>query len=402
MDPEALRSTRPRRRPGTSGQLLPTVNRSALTRPPATPAALPRTGSAHLNLVRVFCTQVIVWHHLAFYGPMSDVVLPHAEALIQALYEQGRMVVQVFLVMGGFLAARSMVAGLRQPERSVSLPRLIWRRYLRLVPPMLLALALAVVCAAIARQLMSHDATPDAPTWNQLATHALLVHNLLGFEGLSAGVWYIAIDFQLYALLAAWTAGCHWAARTCGGHALTWFWSGVAALTVVSLLWFNLQPELDVWAVYFFGAYGLGALAAGLSGRHGPRRDAVAVVILGGLLVLALLLEWRDRILLAGLTAVALAMTASRVRWPTWMQGDTLHQLTRISYAQFLVHYPVGLLVNGAVTRLWPEDPLMNALGMGLAWLASLGAAVWFQGTLDHLGTWRTARLPTGRTRSTA
>lgn len=42
-----------------------------------------------------------------------------------------------------------------------------------------------------------------------------------------------------------------------GKQATLW----IAALTAVSLLWLNRLPELDLWAPYFFGAYGLGFLA---------------------------------------------------------------------------------------------------------------------------------------------
>jgi hypothetical protein len=32
-------------------------------------------------------------------------------------------------------------------------------------------------------------------------------------------------------------------------------------MTTVSLLVWNSRPELDDWAIYYFGAYGLGAAA---------------------------------------------------------------------------------------------------------------------------------------------
>ncbi|RZI65422.1 MAG: acyltransferase, partial [Variovorax sp.] len=38
----------------------------------------------------------IVWHHLAFYGPMSDVVHGAVPWLMDWLYRYGRMAVQVF------------------------------------------------------------------------------------------------------------------------------------------------------------------------------------------------------------------------------------------------------------------------------------------------------------------
>ena len=50
------------------------------------------------------------------------------------------------------------------------------------------------------------------PTLPQVVAHAFLLQSILGYEGLSAGVWYIAIDFPVFALLL----GTLWLARGIG------------------------------------------------------------------------------------------------------------------------------------------------------------------------------------------
>ncbi len=77
----------------------------------------------------------------------------------------------------------------------------------------------------------------------------------MGFEALSSGAWYVAIDFQLYALLIVL---CH-ALHTETNKRLS---IAVALLCVASMWQFNRVDELDMWAIYFFAAYGLGVLAA--------------------------------------------------------------------------------------------------------------------------------------------
>jgi peptidoglycan/LPS O-acetylase OafA/YrhL len=141
---------------------------------------------------------------------------------------------------------------------------------------------------------------------------------------------------------------------------------------LLSLLWLNRQPELDVWAPYFFGAYGLGVLAHWMSQR--PRRLAWATV-LAGVVLLALAFEWRSRILVAGLTALALVLAAD-LRHPG---GVVTRTLARISYPVFLIHYPVCLVVGAAVLRFWPDSVAINVLGMVAAWLLSLGAGALLQ-----------------------
>ena len=69
---------------------------------------LPAQRLPALDALRGLACLLIVWHHLAFYGPMSDVVHPVLPALTVWLYDHGRVAVQVFLVVGGFLAASSL------------------------------------------------------------------------------------------------------------------------------------------------------------------------------------------------------------------------------------------------------------------------------------------------------
>ena len=114
---------------------------------------------------------------------------------------------QVFLVISGFLAAKSLspagLPGIANPLGT------IWRRYIKLAPPFIVAMLLAIGASALARTWMVHDSISPPPTCAQLAAHVLLLHGVLGYESLSAGAWYVAIDFQLYALmtLLLWLGG---------------------------------------------------------------------------------------------------------------------------------------------------------------------------------------------------
>ena len=67
-----------------------------------------RTVETRLALIDAFkaiASQLIVLHHLAFYGPMSDVAQDLAPALFAWLSQDARIAVQLFLVISGFLAA---------------------------------------------------------------------------------------------------------------------------------------------------------------------------------------------------------------------------------------------------------------------------------------------------------
>lgn len=329
-----------------------------------------------INLLKAGAAQLIVLHHLAFYGPMSDHARRILPSLVDWLYDHARIAVQVFLVIGGFLAAKSLspdgLPGAQSPRR------LVWRRYLKLTPAFFVAMLLAVLASAWAGHWMTHDSISPPPTMLQLGAHALLLHGVLGFESLSAGAWYVAIDFQLYALttLLAWLSG-----QLAGGRSPGWLLPGLVVAGVgASLLHFNLDPDWDVWAPYFFGAYGLGMLAwwAGDPERS-PRSAALLLAALLLLPSLALMLDFRSRIAVALAAACALFLFG-RAR-PGAKAGATLstvHYAGKISFSVFLVHFPVSLVVNAAFARFVPEQAHAQVLGMLAAWIASLLAGAAF------------------------
>ena len=308
-----------------------------------------------VDIFKVIAAQLIVWHHLCAYGPMAQTMRTAWPVLIEGIYDHARIAVQVFLVVSGFLAAQS-VGG-----RTLSHPLTsIFKRYVRLVPIYLLVLMLISLVVALARPVIDGDWLPDAPTLGQVGAHVLLLSALLDYPALSSGVWYVAIDFQLYVLLVLMT----FALRST--RALSWC---VAALCAASMLWLNRIPALDNWALYFFGAYGLGALAAW---AKRSRADAALFWGLAALAVLALWLEYRSRLSLALATAVWLVIRPKGS--PHWTPTKrVVHRMANSAYAQFLTHF--GLIVVFSV--MWNSSQFTSAsTALGLCvfiWLCSIG-----------------------------
>lgn len=105
-----------------------------------------------IDALRALASQLIVLHHLASYGPMCGYAEPLAPGLIVWLQRDARIAVQVFFVVGGFLAAKSLAPG---GVLTTTAPlSLLWRRYLKLALPYLAAVALSIACAAAARGLI--------------------------------------------------------------------------------------------------------------------------------------------------------------------------------------------------------------------------------------------------------
>lgn len=328
----------------------------------------------HVDALKAIACLLIVSHHLAFYGPMSDAAYPLIPSLIDALYQYGRMAVQAFFVIAGFLLAGKLAPS--GASLAADPIRAIRRRYVRLVIPYLGALALAIGCAALAREWMADGSVPDAPEIPQLLAHVLLLQDLLGQDALSAGVWYVAIDFQLFALAAIllWLSGRierRYPNLKAIGPVL------VAGLTTASLFVFNRHDAWDETAFYFFGSYGLGALSYWATNR---RHGAWWLAMLCMLVIAALLVEFRSRIAVAGAVMLMLGLARQYGVAESWPVPRPLTYLGRISYSIFLVHFPLCLVVNAAFFHFFPHQPIVNAYGMVLAFCVSIvGGALFFR-----------------------
>lgn len=248
-----------------------------------------------IDVVRGLACALIVGHHISIYGPMGQGARSLAPVFFDWLAQDGRLAVQVFLALGGFLAAASLAPqGLLVADRPW---RRIGLRYVRLAMPYLAALSCSVWIAALARPWLDAELVPAAPTLAQLIAHGLLLQDLLGYKALSAGVWYVAIDFQLYALALVLLSLGGLPGRVAASterRARRLSIAVVLAAAAASLFLFNRNAGLDSTALYFFGAYGLGMLSwwVGQAERAGTWRIGTAALALLG--ASALWLDWRS------------------------------------------------------------------------------------------------------------
>lgn len=336
---------------------------------------------AFVDALKAVASQLIVLHHLAFYGPLSDRARTVAPGVIDWFADHARIAVQAFLVIGGFLAARSLAPAGRLAAAYPS--SLVAKRYLRLVLPYAVVIGFAMAAAHVARSWMPGDTVPAAPGLAQLAAHLLLLQDVLGHDSLSAGLWYVAIDFQLFVLLL----GILWLARYAAAEAGA---VAVGALGLASLAYFNRDATWDAWAVYFFGAYALGAIAYWSSTRASSTWLGVVAVAAA---LAALAADFRVRIAVA-LAVAVLLFGASRAGALERRPGSrTLAWLGGIAYSVFLAHYPVLLIVNAFWERFLPHHPWTSAAGLGVAWAASVGAGALLHRHVERpAGAWLARR----------
>lgn len=284
-----------------------------------------------IDLLKLLAAQAIVLHHLSVYGPMAIAMEDMWPVVSDQFFAYSRLAVQVFLVMGGFLAAQSIRLDSSAPS-PLQVAQWIGKRYLRLMPAYLVAMCLIGVVVWACRSHISGDWLVASPTWASVLAHVLTLQGLLGLPSLSAGVWYVAMDFQLFVLFVLLMS----ASRT--PRMLSW---SVLALCAASMWFYNLHVELNNWAVYFFGSYGLGIMAAW---SRRSVRDTALFVLTVLVALLGLWIQTRIRLQVALVTAVLLAC-AVHWRTPANGWGQWMKRLADSSFGLFLTHYGVIVIV---------------------------------------------------------
>lgn len=339
-----------------------------------------------IDAFKAIASQLIVLHHLSIYGPLSETMHRMAPDVFGWLGSDARIAVQVFLVIGGFLAANSLA-----PEGALMTARpleLIKKRYFKLVIPFITAILICLAASALARALMTDEAIPNRPTLWQFIAHAALLHGVFGFDSLSAGAWYIAIDFQLFALLLVLL----WAGRiTAPKLAARAAFAFIGISVCLSLFHFNRDADWDNWAVYFFGAYGIGALSFWCAKRkHGlVWLSAIALTV-----VAALIIDFRSRILIALFTALMLGIGRRSGLLENWPNNTLLAWLGKISYSVFLIHFPLILLSNAIFAHVEPTTSTSILCWIAGTWgISVVAGALFFFGVENRAKHWQSVLI---------
>lgn len=322
-----------------------------------------------IDALRALAATLIAWHHIGIYGPLAYIDTPDTAVLLHWANDF-RWAVQVFLVVGGYVAARSMAG---KTWRLPQVARFVARRYLRLVVPCLASLAITVVACAWARGWIPDEVVGPHPTWDQLLAYAFLVQDILGYESLAAGLWFVSIEFQLglifvallYArdLIGAWL-GEHFAA----GLALSGGWT----LAALSLFVFSLDDGWDVWAIYFWGAFFFGAVVYQALRNS---KSSLSFSLYAMMMVAALAYSWRWRLVIALVTGLVLYWSGRLGMMDRWPASRLVGYLGRTSYSLFLIHFPVLVVTSAIWARCGGESETSALAASLLAYLLSLVAA---------------------------
>jgi peptidoglycan/LPS O-acetylase OafA/YrhL len=319
--------------------------------------------------IRAGAAIAIVWHHFAQYWPVSETAQPILYRALTQVHDYAR-VAQVFFVISGFVMAKTM--SIRHWTRG-EFGRFLAHRYCRLGLPYLAVIVLAMVACAIGRGWLPDELIGPPPKLSQLLAHTIFLQDILGYGSMSAGLWFVCINFQLgllYALML-WMRDTLAQSKTAGN----WKKLPLAAgflLSLCSLFYFNLHDSWSVWCVYYFGEFFLGVLAEAALRDPAMRKWFAGYVMI---VAAALAEHWRWRLATSTCAGLLLYFSELRGARQMWSANGVVSYLGRTSYSLFLVHYPVLLVVAAVWMRMGWNSTSQIIGGLAIAFVASLASA---------------------------
>jgi peptidoglycan/LPS O-acetylase OafA/YrhL len=319
---------------------------------------------AFLDTLRAVGAICILFHHFALYPPLSHWARPALGAFLDFLENHARTT-QLFFGVSGYVLAHTLshrVWNLRQ------IPVFLVQRYCRLGIPYLTAIALVLLAYRLGYGYLPPEVTGSKVTSWQLFTHLFFLQGILGQEQLSAGLWFVCINFQLCLMYVLLLVARDSTSNSCidAGSIIGW------VLAVISLFAINLDSSRDAWGLYFFPYFFMGVVAHRALQPGAWRSEFWLYQFL---FVAALCFEWRWR-LVASMGVGWLLFFVGRSVWRNrWQQGQVMAWLGKISYSVFLIHFPILVLVSTVSLRFGLNTPVEAVMLLSLAVILSLAAA---------------------------
>jgi peptidoglycan/LPS O-acetylase OafA/YrhL len=315
-----------------------------------------------VDFLKTIAVQIIIFHHLSNYGIIPIKVHEIFPGFIDFVGQFGRYAVQIFLVIGGYLTAKS----LPQTLTNFGLLKTIINRYLRLAPTYIVAIVFTVICAMIARSVHYEAYIGEPETFLQILAHFFFLQSILGFDSISLGVWYVAIDWQLYIF------------ASCLLFFLKSFKNTFLILSIVmfgSLMYFSQNSIFDNYFIYFVGAYGLGIMAfLAEDSSHSETRNKSRVILL--LFLMLILSDTFFELRIKNIIEIVLAVLLSLFGKQAYSSKNIVWShlciwFSQRAYCAFLIHFSLLLLGNTIFNYLNLDSPLIGVVFMLGIWMLS-------------------------------
>ncbi|MFM7844243.1 MAG: acyltransferase family protein [Planctomycetota bacterium] len=331
--------------------------------------------------LRGFGALSIASYHTFRYGPLPEAAREILPDFITRVFDSGWMAVQWFFVIAGWSAVMSSQG--RAPGLA-EFPKRMGKRILRLGPAYWIAVLLAAFLTILAIGVADdHSLNQSMPSWHQLVAHLCFLQDILGYDCLTTGIWFVAIALQLEAvflILLGLSMACE-RDREKQYPRPIWLLLFFSPPALWSLFISAHITEHDIWFIKFFSLYTIGIL---LGWKIAHRVPAVIFWVFVGLVTaVGCWLEVLE-MLIASLAGVVLYVADATGQLENKLRHPLPQFLGRISYCLFVIHYPIVWLVTRGGELLTGTQPFPAVCWLGCGILASILAATGLQKFIDR------------------
>lgn len=268
-----------------------------------------------LDALRGIAAMAVVCFHVYTYSALPRLL--HAGPVLETVFRNGDLGVEIFFVLSGVVIAWS-VAGARVTWGFFG--RFALRRSLRLDPPYWVTLCLA----AAGRVLIGMP-----PSRGQFLAHVVYAQAVLGYPQIVTQFWTLSFELQFYLIFILLLGAAQRVPRRAQ-------WAIAVVPFVASLVLVSMGVGTRGTVAEWWYSFALGVLTTGLL----LRRVSVRLWLLGDLSVLLAGIMGGNRFPIATAFAAALIALGGQMGWLHRVSGGRVLQwLGRISYSLYLIHF---------------------------------------------------------------
>ncbi len=276
-------------------------------------------------------------------------VRPFMPRAIGAVLLHGYLGVAIFFVLSGFVIAWSL-DGWR--VSGALFGRFMARRLMRLHPPYVASMGLAILVVALSNWLLRDRVLPY-PSAGAISAHFFYLEDILGFPKMNDVYWTLCLEIQFYLLFVGLLFVAQRARAREGKRRLLsslqwWVFGPVTVYGFALIAGFAAEPLRGLcfssWPLFFGGVLLCWLVRGGVT--------AGSVAAYGVLLAVSAL--WRpDLMVLVGVATIGYVwLCLRRPSYGRWLESEPLQYLGRISYSLYLVHPFFGQRVTNLGSRL--------------------------------------------------
>jgi peptidoglycan/LPS O-acetylase OafA/YrhL len=273
--------------------------------------------------------------------------------LLKDLAEWGRLGVEAFFVVSGFIIPYSLLHS-KPGYNYRNFGRFILKRLVRLHPPYLTTIVLSL---AVGRIL--HAAHPETNAASDLGLKSAIAHffyanGVLGWPWLVSVFWTLGVEFQWYVLIALTYPLLVDSSRRVSGLTI--------CLLAASVLW---KPSVGVYVFQYLPLFAMGFTAF----LYTMKRISPAQLGLAAVILFFAIMYTSQFGVKAAIVAACSAAFILGWKWSFW----PVKQLGKISYSLYLVHGVVFFPLCKLVHRFGPNTDGYNFLSGLAAFILTLG-----------------------------